>query len=311
MKTDRRHALQTNWLADHLGRWLEKIKPYTNHIVTGAFLLVAGVVVWLVVARWLAPDEEKTWRLVGDYSVHVEQVVARDMQEGIASVNKEIEELTRLQGAPPSTDDPARKEHDQRVQQLRDEIRAHGDALRKQELEIREREHEKLRRIAQENIGTEAGQAAALFAASYDYSQAAATLLSNPVGARNRLDQAVELLKAVRDNAQDRLQKERAKLLLARAYETRLRRDDQHQDQDDIALARREYEDLANQRPPSHCKAEAQQRLAALEPRTEGSRTPKDPVYQWVSQELDKDKPKVPFTSSGSDAFSGGTPGSR
>lgn len=46
MKTERRHELQTNELADSLGHWLEAIRPYTRAlvgIVIAAVLLVAGL----------------------------------------------------------------------------------------------------------------------------------------------------------------------------------------------------------------------------------------------------------------------------
>ncbi len=219
--------------------------------------------------------------------------------EGIRDeYEKNSNELRNLTSAPPlATNEEARKQHEQQVKALRDKMTGLEDRYRTERRKIEERQHEEFCRMAKEKIQTHAGQAAAIFAANRDYDAAATTLLSDPIGARNRLDRAAELLEAVRDNTDDKLLKQRAKFQLARVYETRLRRDDQHQDSDNVALARREYEDLANQSPPSYCKAEAERRLAGLQPRAERSRIAKDPVYQWVSDELDKPTaPSSPFS---------------
>lgn len=46
MKTERRHELQTNVLADSLARWIDKAKPYSRAALAIAIALVAGVFVW-------------------------------------------------------------------------------------------------------------------------------------------------------------------------------------------------------------------------------------------------------------------------
>ena len=43
MKTQRRHELQTNQLADHIGIWLRRIRPYQKHILYGAVSIVVIV----------------------------------------------------------------------------------------------------------------------------------------------------------------------------------------------------------------------------------------------------------------------------
>ncbi len=48
MKTKRRHDLQTNLLADWIGKQVESIKPYSNHIIVGVVAIV--VVVGFIVA---------------------------------------------------------------------------------------------------------------------------------------------------------------------------------------------------------------------------------------------------------------------
>ena len=85
MKTERRHALQTNWLADHLGRWLDKVKPYTNHILIGLCVLVAGWGIWRFVSWMQSGDEERAW----------EQLRANTSQ---AALFKRILKLTRAEG---------------------------------------------------------------------------------------------------------------------------------------------------------------------------------------------------------------------
>jgi hypothetical protein len=50
MKTQRRHELQTNELADHLGRYLQTIRPYQNVILTG----VVAVIVIVVGVMWFS-----------------------------------------------------------------------------------------------------------------------------------------------------------------------------------------------------------------------------------------------------------------
>jgi len=39
MKTQRRHELQTNWLADYIGKHLQQIQPYQTHITFGVVLI--------------------------------------------------------------------------------------------------------------------------------------------------------------------------------------------------------------------------------------------------------------------------------
>ena len=49
MKTQRRHELQTNQLADTIGMYLQKVRPYQKQILYGlvAILLLAGAVLYL------------------------------------------------------------------------------------------------------------------------------------------------------------------------------------------------------------------------------------------------------------------------
>ncbi len=61
MKSAERHQLETNWLAIHLDRWLEKARPYTSTIVgvlTALVLLFAG---WLYLHQTSSSHEQEAW----------------------------------------------------------------------------------------------------------------------------------------------------------------------------------------------------------------------------------------------------------
>ena len=61
MKTERRHELQTNTLAQHLAEWIEKIKPYSTAItvVIGAVIIVAIVAAYLAQSKSAA--DQAAW----------------------------------------------------------------------------------------------------------------------------------------------------------------------------------------------------------------------------------------------------------
>jgi hypothetical protein len=54
MKTQRRHELQTNELADYLGTHLQRIQPYSTHLMVGVIalaVLLAGSVYYITKQR--------------------------------------------------------------------------------------------------------------------------------------------------------------------------------------------------------------------------------------------------------------------
>jgi len=66
MKTERRHELQTNWLADRVGEFIVVIKPYSKGL-TGALLAI--VVVWaafLIMAHRSHAEEASNWNKLWD-----------------------------------------------------------------------------------------------------------------------------------------------------------------------------------------------------------------------------------------------------
>jgi hypothetical protein len=165
MKTDRRHALQTNWLADHLGRWLKKLKPYTNHLITGALVVAAGLVVWLVVAKLWSGDEEATWQQITLTSgAMLERTIANDSQiRHLADqIRKKRNELNDLHDKRPLVNDKqAQQDHQNKITALSQEIAKLERDLDAKQTEKRESEQAKLRELARENIGSPAGWAAA------------------------------------------------------------------------------------------------------------------------------------------------------
>ena len=73
MKTERRHELQTNTLADHLGKWIIAVRPYTSVIII-AFVAVAVVTIaWQVTASLSAGQQGKAW---DDFEAARSQLVA-------------------------------------------------------------------------------------------------------------------------------------------------------------------------------------------------------------------------------------------
>ena len=61
MKTERRHELQTNVLADTLGRWIVAVKPYTTVIVGAIAVAIIAVVAWGLLTQRAAAKQEQAW----------------------------------------------------------------------------------------------------------------------------------------------------------------------------------------------------------------------------------------------------------
>ncbi len=62
MKSARRHELQTNWLADHLGRWLHESQP----ILTKTLVAIAAVAAIVAAYLWYSTSKQQSqaeaWR---------------------------------------------------------------------------------------------------------------------------------------------------------------------------------------------------------------------------------------------------------
>ena len=58
MRTERRHELQTNELADYLGKWIERVKPYRN-LCLGMVVAVVVIVGAIMILNTQAAQREK------------------------------------------------------------------------------------------------------------------------------------------------------------------------------------------------------------------------------------------------------------
>ena len=61
MKTERRHELQTNVLADTLGRWITAVKPYSTVIVGSIAVVAIAMVAWSLLSQRAAAKQEQAW----------------------------------------------------------------------------------------------------------------------------------------------------------------------------------------------------------------------------------------------------------
>lgn len=61
MKTERRHELQTNVLADYLGKHLQRIQPYSKHISLGVMLIVVAILAGLYFSNKRAAEMGAGW----------------------------------------------------------------------------------------------------------------------------------------------------------------------------------------------------------------------------------------------------------
>ncbi|MBC8875210.1 MAG: hypothetical protein H8E44_37790 [Planctomycetes bacterium] len=61
MKTQRRHELQTNELADYLGKYLQQIQPYSRHITIGLGLVVVAIIAGVYYSNMRAARQGAGW----------------------------------------------------------------------------------------------------------------------------------------------------------------------------------------------------------------------------------------------------------
>ena len=80
MKTERRHELQTNELADSLARWIEAIKPYSR----AALALVVAVVVAIFAWGYLTAQNHR--RTADAWNAYFEAMNDRDPREALGDI---------------------------------------------------------------------------------------------------------------------------------------------------------------------------------------------------------------------------------
>jgi len=61
MKRERRQELKENELAELIGRWMQKIAPYSQAILVGLVAIVVLYVGWMVWANWARAVEQNAW----------------------------------------------------------------------------------------------------------------------------------------------------------------------------------------------------------------------------------------------------------
>ncbi|MCA9249216.1 MAG: hypothetical protein KDA42_18970, partial [Planctomycetales bacterium] len=61
MKTERRHELETNYLADRLAAWLEKAKPYTSTVGIGVIALLVALIAKNFFSQQSAERNAEQW----------------------------------------------------------------------------------------------------------------------------------------------------------------------------------------------------------------------------------------------------------
>jgi hypothetical protein len=80
MKTERRHELQTNVLADSLARWIDKAKPYSRAALAVLIALVAGVFVWGYQSAQGVRRQSEGW------SEYYDAMMTRDPRERLGDI---------------------------------------------------------------------------------------------------------------------------------------------------------------------------------------------------------------------------------
>jgi hypothetical protein len=80
MKTERRHELQTNVLADSLARWIDKAKPYSRAALAVVIALVAVVFVWGYQSAQGVRRQSEGW------SEYYDAMMTRDPRERLEDI---------------------------------------------------------------------------------------------------------------------------------------------------------------------------------------------------------------------------------
>lgn len=292
MKTDRRHDLQTNELADYLGKILARIKPYTNHIVAGVLAVLLIAVVWSLASGYLSGNEETAWKDLRERKApgYVQSRIKNETE----SLSKEIETLgARIRKLIVSENDEKREELDAKMEALETDLSEAKE-------NIRAAVHRDIERIAEEFADDPVGWYAALHLADtalqdgvnhlYPQQQSAFSRPDIPA-ARKQLDEAVKYYKLVKQRTNDPLLKQRAQYDLARAFETSADVDKQDK-KSHLKSAKKEYAEVANS--ASVYGRLAQRRLDMLS-------DPDDRFHTWFQAHLnslaspEKKKAKTSF----------------
>ena len=96
MKTQRRHELQTNELADHIGRYIQAIRPYQNYVIYGTVAALAVIIAALWLNKQNQMAAESSW---GDYFEALRQQRPESLEDVAKFHNGSTAAMWALQSA--------------------------------------------------------------------------------------------------------------------------------------------------------------------------------------------------------------------
>mgnify|MGYP001116933776 CR=1 FL=1 len=263
MKTERRHELQTNVLADWLGRQIEALRPYAGTIATGVLVLVILLIGYSIWNTWSAGSAAQAWSEF--FEVTFTGNYVRSKQE---NVRQKALEAYR---------DQLRKEKNNPTYELTEgEERLVDEQLPPK---IEQALRDDVIAMAQKYDGTTLGMFAHMRAGDMALIAGINYLFPN-AGQPRDLKQAAALLddaikyyeRALQQTRRDPLLERRIRFNLARAYESRGAQPGEKQ-QSDLQKALSIYKELATGNDVFAAASRAQ--VEALEE--------KDNVYTWFA----------------------------
>ncbi len=238
MKTERRHELQTNQLADWLGRQIENIRPHFTTILTVVAVLIVAMIGYGI---WSSRSQEaaaEAWTSYFNVSF-AENTYTRSKQEVLRT-----QELERFR------DELRKQKNDPAYELTEGEQRLVQEQLgEKLEQAVRD----DITAMARQYAGTKLGTMAEMRAGDLALFGGINAMFPTTPGQPRDLKKATTLLddairyyeRALEQAAGDTLLERRLRFGLARAYEARNAQDAQREANDDTKLALAQYERLS------------------------------------------------------------------
>jgi hypothetical protein len=81
MKTERRHELESNQLANSLGHWADAARPYINTLLAGILVVIVAGAVYFVAQRRTAAGNAKAWDEYFSALAHLDRLKLEDIGE--------------------------------------------------------------------------------------------------------------------------------------------------------------------------------------------------------------------------------------
>ena len=297
MKTARRHELQTNALADWIGKSYAAIKPYTRHILFAVLGLLVVVVAW----RWISSNSRSSERQAWDDLLNFSS--SPILNETIRKVTEDAELQEKLDRAKTARDRAQAAIKGSPTPEQRENLHKAKSEVVNVQREIKEHERvqiefqlNELRELAEDHRDEPLGWTAALYLADAGLREGAHLLFekkpkdTDEAGlvekglekgdklserAKLRLDEAVRYYsQVIKDTEGERLIQDRARFGLARTYETLQSAVESDADAKDyLAKAKTEYTKLADKEGGASAYAKkAEEHLAFIN---------QNQFYQW------------------------------